>query len=266
MSKREICEMPIAMQTSFTHEELEPLTAHFRLTSEVSADRAHSVPSARLLDEMECTEYIDRISGLFGATARSVGGSLFAKRYSYLTVTPVLYAMTMYNKGLNAAIENCHVESMLREDGVWLPRLRLNDWQAIVASDNDRREWRDRVLRSLFAGNIAKLWRSFSKANGISAATLWENTAVNVYWLYEKGMGEAADSSQQARIREDYDYLLSAPGDLFGEKTNPLARFDSPKVELPEYEQPIRIRKTCCLYYQTDSERSYCSICPKDKG
>lgn len=258
--------MPIALQTSFTREELEPLTAQFRLTSEVSADRAHSEASARLLDETECAGYIERISRLFGATSGSVGGSLFAKRYSFMAATPVLYAMTMYNKGLDASIENCHVESMFREDGVWIPKLRLNDWQAGVAEDGGRHEWRDRVLRSLFAGNLAKLWRAISKANRVSAATLWENTAVNIYWLYEKRIGEAADSSQQARIREDYHYLLSAPGELFGEKSNPLAKFDSPKVKLPDYEQPLRIRKTCCLYYQTEGERSYCSICPKDKG
>ncbi|MCR2803969.1 IucA/IucC family C-terminal-domain containing protein [Paenibacillus soyae] len=257
--------MPIAMQASFSPQELEPLTAQFRLTSETSEDRTHSVSSARLLDAAECASYIGRVSGLFGATANSVGASLFAKRYSYMVAVPVLYAMTMYNKGLKASIDNCHVESMLREDGVWIPKLRLGDWETSIAGDHDRREWRDRVLRSLFADNIGKLWRALSKANRVSAATLWENTAVNIYWLYEKKIGEAADSAQLSRIREDYDYLLSAPGELFGEKSNPLGKFDSPKVLLPEYEQPIRIRKTCCLYYQTEGERSYCSICPKDK-
>ncbi|MDQ0062132.1 IucA/IucC family C-terminal-domain containing protein [Paenibacillus harenae] len=257
--------MPTALQSSFTQEELEPLSAHFRLTSESSVDKNHSIAPVRLLDEQECTGYIDRVSGLFGATERSVGGSLFAKRYSYLTVTPVLYAMTMYGKGLDAALENCSVESMLRDDGVWLPKLRLTDWSVSEASENGRREWRDNILRSLFAGNIARLWRSLSKANRISSATLWENTAVNVFWLYEKGINVTADPKRQARIREDYDYLLSAPGDLFGEKSNPLIKFDSPKVKLPAYEQPLRIRKTCCLYYRTDGERSYCSICPKEK-
>ncbi|WP_158630198.1 IucA/IucC family C-terminal-domain containing protein [Cohnella sp. AR92] len=252
-----------ALQSSFAEEELEPLTAEFRLTSEQSEDRAHSVPAAELLNETGCIDYIDRVSRLFGTTSRTVGGSLFAKRYSYMTAMPVLYAMTMNNKGLPASIENCHVESRFREDGVWLPGLRLNDWHTSDAANDDRHDWRDNVLRSLFAGNIAKLWRSFSKANRVSAATLWENTAVNVYWLYEQRIGDSSDPVLQARIREDYDYLLSAPGDLFGEKTNPLIKFDSPKVKLPQSEKPIRIRKTCCLYYLTDGERSYCSICPK---
>lgn len=257
--------MPNTMQSSFTIEELETLTAHFRMTSEKLSDRAHSIPSLQLLNEADCIGYVDRISGLFEATSRAVGGSLFAKRYSFLTATPVLYAMTLYNKGLDADIENCHVESSFREDGTWLPKLRLADWRVSFPAENDRHEWRDRILRSLFAGNIAKLWRVVSRANRVSAATLWENTAVNLYWLYEKRIGEAASSIQQLRIQEDYDYLLTAPGDLFGEKTNPLVKFNSPKVLLTEYEQPIRIRKTCCLYYQTAGERSYCSICPKDK-
>lgn len=259
--------MPTAIQAAFAQEELDTLSADFRLTGEASADTDHSIPSNRLLSASECSHYIDRVSRLFDAGDRAVGGSLFAKRYSYMTAVPVLYAMSIYNKGLDASIDNCSIESKFREDGIWLPGLRLADWRTTTAPERDRREWRDRVLSGLFEGNIARLWRSLSKANRISAATLWENTAVNVYWLYEKRITEATASAEKLeRVRDDYDYLLSAPGDLFGERTNPLAKFHSAKVKLPEYEQPIRIRKTCCLYYLTEGERSYCSICPKDKG
>ncbi|MFD1957404.1 IucA/IucC family C-terminal-domain containing protein [Paenibacillus thailandensis] len=256
--------MPTAIQSSFTNEEIVNLTGQFRLTAEASPDRAHSIPSALLLEDESCTAYIDRTSELFGAPPRLVAGSLFAKRYSFLTVIPALYAMTMYDKGMDVSAGNGHVESSLRDNGTWLPKLRLTDWRVITPTDADRRAFRDEVIRTIFAENISKVWRTVSRTAKTSAATLWENTAVNVYWLYEKKISEGASPSQLARIRDDYAYLLTAPAALFGEKTNPLAKFDSPKRPVPDSGQPIRIRRTCCLYYRTSDEPSYCSVCPKN--
>jgi len=69
----------------------------------------------------------------------------------------------------------------------------------------------------------------------------------------------------KARIQADYDYLRTiAPAHLFGESKNPLAKFDSPKIVTRASSEPIRIRKTCCYYYQaSDEPNDYCSSCPK---
>jgi ferric iron reductase protein FhuF len=65
-------------------------------------------------------------------------------------------------------------------------------------------------------------------------------------------------------VQEDFAYLTGgAPGALFGEKRNPLAQFYSPKCLIPSAAQPVRIRKTCCYYYQLSDKADYCVSCPK---
>ncbi|WP_420871919.1 (2Fe-2S)-binding protein [Cohnella rhizosphaerae] len=45
-----------------------------------------------------------------------------------------------------------------------------------------------------------------------------------------------------------------------------MSRFDAPKVATKGSGTPIRIRKTCCFYYQaSDEPDDYCPTCPKLK-
>lgn len=245
--------------------EMEYLTEHLRLTTDISPDRRLSVPVADLLDETKCLSYLDRVADVFESPSTLVTASQFAKRYSFLTIAPSLYAMTMFNKGFDHSAPNCHIESVYREE-TWLPEARLADWQITQpTTDSNRQEWRDQMLNNIFAGNLAKVWRSISKAASIPTPVLWENAAVYVYWLYEKRIGDGVNESQKSRIREDFHYLVNeAPASLFGETVNPLAKFNSPKSRKAPSDQPIRIRKTCCYYYQISPNQAYCSTCPKN--
>ena len=238
---------------------------HFRLTTNISSDRVYSIPAIDLLNEAKCLAYLNRITGVFQSPSKIVTASQFAKRYSFLTIASSLYAMTMFNKGLNLSVENSHIESIY-QDKTWLPKVRLTDWHVTQPTDGDRHEWRDQVIKNVFASNIAKTWRSLSKAVNIPITILWENTAIYVYWLYEKRMGEGVSQIQKSSIEEDFQYLLSgAPACLFGEMENPLKKYNSPKCTLSTSDQPIRLRKTCCYYYKISSNENYCSTCPRVK-
>ena len=95
---------------------------------------------------------------------------------------------------------------------------------------------------------------------------LWENTAIRVYSLYEKKMGEGKSEQEKLRIQKDFEYLIhEAPASLFGETENPLAKFYGPKTKISFSNEPVRIRKTCCFYYKVSQNEKYCSTCPKDK-
>jgi len=52
-----------------------------------------------------------------------VTASQFSKRYAFLIMTPCLYAMTMYDKGLERSLENSHIESSAARDSSWSPRI-----------------------------------------------------------------------------------------------------------------------------------------------
>lgn len=247
-------------------EEIEVLVKDYRMATEPSLDRRFSMPAIDLLNDDKCSAYLDRVTSIFEASSRATTVSLFAKRYSFLTIASSLYAMSVYNKGLDYSIENCHIESY-HQGQTWLPKVRLADWQFSEPAEGSRNEWRDQIIHNVFAGNLAKAWSFLSESASISKAVLWENTAVCLYWMYEKKFGEGAGDDQKSRIQKDFEYLLNiAPAHLFGETKNPLTTFDSPKLVTCASETPIRIRKTCCYYYLTSDEpEDYCSICPKIK-
>ncbi|QGQ99117.1 hypothetical protein EHS13_31680 [Paenibacillus psychroresistens] len=250
----------------FKPQEMDQLVKDYRLTLEPSLERRFSISAIDLLDKDKCLDYLDKVSSIFEASTEAATASLFAKRYSFLTIASSLYAMSSFSKGMDYSIGNCHIESIYKGQA-WLPKVRLSNMQVSQPDEGNRNEWRDQVIRSIFAENIDKAWRSISKSAHISKAILWENTAIYVYWLYENTFREGASDDQLLRIQNDFEYLINdAPAHLFGEKTNPLAKFNTPKQVTLASAEPIRIRKTCCYYYQaSDEPEDYCPTCPKIK-
>ncbi len=247
---------------------MDVLTKDFRLTTKTSFDRTYSIPSIDLLNKEKCMAYLDRVTSILQpsskietVTHKVATVSQFSKRYGFLTFGSGLYAMTMFNKGLDYSVENCHIESIYK-DNTWLPDVRLADWHITQPIDSDRNEWRDQIIKNIFADNIAKVWRSISNAANIPISVLWENVAISVYWLYEKRIDKGASNNQKFRIHEDYQYLLNAPAYLFGETENPLKKFNCSKRKTTTSDIPIRVRKTCCYYYKVSSDRVYCTTCP----
>jgi ferric iron reductase protein FhuF len=257
--------MRSAIQSSLEPKEMDYIIQHFQLTTKESLDQRCSIESIDLLDEEKCVVYLDWLSSILQSPSRMITASQFSKRYAFLTIAPSLYAMTMYNKGLNFSIGNCHIDSAY-QNGSWLSNIRLPNAHVTQPTNEKRNEWRDQVIKNIFAGNLAKIWRSLSKAANIPMPILWENTAVRVYSLYEKRIEEGASIQEKSRIQEDFGYLINeAPAILFGETNNPLARFYGPKCTISSSDQPVRIRKTCCFYYKVSSNGNYCSTCPKVK-
>lgn len=253
-----------AMINSLQPEQYQVLADNYRLTREVTEDRTYCLPFTDLLDPDKSQAYLEKVSKIYETDSSVATVSMFAKRYAYLVIAANLYAISYFNKAYNLELENGDMESEYH-GGAWLPKARLKDWTLTEPVPGRRAEWRDEVLERMFAGNLSRVWAALAKHAKVPKSILWENTAIYVYWLYEKNFGEGAHPKQQQQLEEDYHYLLhGAPAHLFGEKRNPLMQFNSPKIARSGYEQPLRVRKTCCFYYITsDKQDDYCSTCPK---
>jgi len=194
-----------------------------------------------------------------------IAASQFFKRYAFLTAAPLLYAMTVYNKGLDLSAENCFLASS--PGRAWLEQVSLADADAAMPEDGERFVWRNAVIQALFAGNIGKLIAVMSGAAHMPKPILWENVAVRLFSLYEKRIGVTGERQEQTRGRADFQYLIhQAPGALFGEKQNPLSRFYGKPAFSSGSNTPARVRKTCCFYYEVSGVEEYCSNCPKLRG
>lgn len=253
------------MSLDLTADEIAVLTQGYRLTIEQNSDLIYSIPAKNLLDTDFCLTYLQEIASFFNSSSILVTASLFAKRYSVLTMASALYAMSRFEKGLNVDIENAWIESNNKEKP-WLPSIRLIDWSTSLPKQN-RLAWRDQIMQHIFANNLERVWRILATTAKIPKATLWENTAIYVNWLYETKIREEANPLEIARLEDDYYYIaFQASGDLFGERKNPLTKYCDPKVFVKDTDMPIRLRKTCCFYYlSSDEANDYCITCPKIK-
>jgi ferric iron reductase protein FhuF len=213
------------------------------------------------MDIDACLRYLKHITKKLKSPSLAVTASQFSKRYAFLAVLPTLYAMSVYNKGLAIQMENCHIESATINQN-WLPKLRLSNW-TVTEAGQARQRFREELIYTLFARNVAQVLRKLSQCTGISSAILWENIAIYVYWLYET-MLKDVDKAIKEQVREDFHYLTGqAPSYLFAETFQPIAKFFAEKRKTSFSEQPIRLRQTCCLYYILDPEGACCTACPK---
>lgn len=242
--------------------EWDVLHAQFLLKKGEARDREHSIRAVDLLVPQTCADLLDALMATIGSPSRRITASLLSKRIAFLTTGVGLHAMSMYDKGLDLSLENCHLEYRYAQQR-WQSGMPLDNLTATTPPKGDRGEWRRQVIAGIFAGNLSRLWHSLSSVARVPLPVLWENTAVRVYSLYERRMTVSHCAGVRSRIQEDFNYLVRDAGpELFGAAGNPLAEFFRPVQRTRHSAQPIRIRKTCCYYYQATTPREYCSICP----
>lgn len=243
------------MNAPLTKSEKEVLTNHFRFSEWVS-DRESVIQGTDLLDFEKMHSMLEEIQSRLQAPSKKVAASIFSKRYSYAVAVTGLFAMSAWNKALDLRPENIALGTN-GTDSLWLPSLHLSDQTAREFSGSNRGSWLEEVVRSLFEENIDPVWNVLSEVSGLSKYVLWENTAIYIYWLYEKKMNESGFVIGS----HDFSFLLHPDnGPLFGNYTkNPLLRYYGGPVSSGG--EDTRFRKTCCLSFQLPGG-GYCKTCP----
>lgn len=250
---------------SLDQAEWEVLSSQFLLKKGDARNREHSIRAIDLLVPQKCADLLDSLTAAIGSPSRRITASLLSKRIAFLTAAPSLYAMSMYDKGLDLSLENCFLEYHYANKR-WQSGMPLESLTATLPPMGLRAEWRRKIIVSIFSDNLSRLWQSLSSVAKVPLPVLWENTAVRVYSLYERRMMENSCTYAQGRIREDFTYLVRDAGpEMFGAVENPLAKFFWHKQRTPHSTQPIRVRQTCCYYYKATEPQEYCSTCPLNR-
>jgi ferric iron reductase protein FhuF len=254
------------MHSQLKQDELQYLEDHYRLCRQKESTQGElSIEGKLLIDPDKTYHYIKALQQKLNSSSIPATASLFSKRYSYLIAVNGLYAMSGFNKGMKLTLNNVYIQSYFDGD-IWLPRLVLEELSETSPLEGMRNEWRDDVIKETFH-HLNHVWACLSKVSNLSEQTLWENTALYVFWLYENQLLESESEWVKNRAMDDFSYLIhTAPGYLFGPyQENPLARFYREKTYSVKHNTYIRMRRTCCLSYQVNSKGQYCSTCPISK-
>lgn len=251
------------MKAELSASEIKELSK-FRFAAELP-DGVTPIAFTSLLEESSMNSLLKKLEAEMSAPDLKTTASVWMKRHAFLAVI-YLYAMSVFNKQLNAAPDSLLLVEM-KKDGLWLPDFYFKSKSALLCSDEVRNEWRREAVRHLFKDNIFPVMEALGKAAKISKLILWENVAVYIYWLYEKVVAEHVDESIKARAAEDFDYVIRlAPGSLFGNyHQNPLARYHAEPDCQEDANSSVRVRKTCCFTYKLNA-KGYCKTCPKICG
>jgi ferric iron reductase protein FhuF len=220
----------------------------YRFRSEIGK----SFNVGNLLEKEYVLDFMKNLAYSIGSPSGKTAASIFIKRYAFIAVIS-LFAMTTSNKKMNLSMDNIEMEEA--EHGKdWLPMISLMDPSVEEWDGEDRNEWRKSVYRDLFANNIYPLIEHFEKTFKVSKLILWENIAVYLFWLYETEL----KGSENPNVTRDFRFLImEAEGNLFGEyNLNPIKKYYYDK----NFQDEVRIRKTCCYTYQLGSKR--CKTCP----
>ncbi|GGN38434.1 MULTISPECIES: IucA/IucC family C-terminal-domain containing protein [Marinomonas] len=228
-------------------------------------DEPLAIDSRQLLDDALCLETLQKIMPELGAPNIKVTASLVIKRMAFLTLAPVLYAMSSFDKGLDGSLENSVFEYPL-DNRIWQSKMPLKDTSVSVwnSSNKESRDtWRDGILTKVFAGHLTLLVEHFYRLTKVSRRVLWENVAVRVFSIYEQRILASVSEEKRETAEADYAYLLDkSTTELFGLNENPLTMFYRDKQLTALSENPVRVRRTCCFYYQATEPPVYCGSCP----
>ncbi|MFD1737716.1 siderophore-iron reductase FhuF [Bacillus salitolerans] len=240
-------------------DELQVLVENYRVTTQTFSNGL-SFQCNELLNFDRLDAIFQLLAGKYGVSEKYVLASQFMKRYGYMVTVPFFYALSVWNKALPIKIEETGVQTDDLE-GVWLPKLYLQSI-SISTPGSNRNEWREQAVKDLFEKHLNKVIKMLAKPAKVSRQVLWENTAVYIFWIYEKMM---EDYPENRDIVDDFQFLLHADGSLFGEGNtyNPIGKFYTEKRYIPQKNQSLRVRKTCCFYNRLPKVTDSCTTCPE---
>ncbi|MGH8813446.1 MAG: hypothetical protein ACREXO_15645, partial [Advenella sp.] len=136
----------------FDADQWQVLTTRFMLIDASERHPVYSVPSADLLDPVRCAKLLREIGPIIGSPTLKVTASLLGKRIAFLSSAAALYAMTVFDKGLDLSLDNTVLE--YQHDGKWQSRMPLIDLTVTRPQAGKRSQWRERIVQQLFADNL----------------------------------------------------------------------------------------------------------------
>ncbi|RNC97638.1 IucA/IucC family C-terminal-domain containing protein [Lysinibacillus halotolerans] len=246
---------------TFSPDELKILEEKFRLTN-ITNTSPLSIQISHLLDEVQIHLYLTAIKEKTKAANLGVAASLFVKRYSFAILT-ALYSMSVLNKRIDFSFQNVSIQTLEESDPLWLPSIKFNNIK-LSPAPQDRENWRNEILTSIFANHLDVLFNLFNKTTKISKMIMWENLYLYIVWMYQNLLDDKQYSDRYDDMKEDFDWITAiGKGMLFGEyKENPFLKFRGPNDAFSILDGPAHNRKTCCLSYLTENKGRFCKTCP----
>ncbi|MFC7322132.1 hypothetical protein [Halobacillus campisalis] len=238
--------------------EEEFLHQHFRYYMDLDREIIEVIQGKDLQTVDGVQQTLDQMHAFMGSEFMLTTASILSKRYGYYIATVPLALMTIFNKFPDMRLSNIELVR-IDEDKKWLPQFNLLSKEVSEPANQTREEWMNTELEKLFNHHVRPLFLKINQLTRLSMDVMWENTAIYIFWLYERQFYEWYDDGVASGMKRDFYYVVrDLPGEVFGMKSNPFTYF----LDQPILSTGARERKCCCLSYKKNKDSTYCKVCP----
>nr|WP_247739054.1 IucA/IucC family C-terminal-domain containing protein [Bacillus sp. 165] len=165
--------------------------------------------------------------------------------------------MSKYNKGIDIPLSQIFIDYKYTKLAVYIP-----SGISEVCWKGERNEWRNEIIRKLFAEHLTIIIEALSHETKLPRSTMWAHIAFYVHVMYKKWIEKEKNEVLKKQLQEDFYFLVhKAPAKWFGEiGCNPL------KIQFCHFPHPVEknesvvLRKVCCMNYKAGRT---CYTCPR---
>ncbi|WP_100406211.1 (2Fe-2S)-binding protein [Bacillus solitudinis] len=220
--------------------------------------------SFKKLSEPNSLEFVHRYAEKLKAQKLEVAATYFSSSFGYICAA---FQMVLSTQNMSLPIKPSTTVQIFhnKEYDYYALAYKFNEWLPNEAKQVRGSDWRREQLTSFYQGTVAPILMSLSQVTGIRIRELWGQLLIGLHYGHQVGLDNITEVSQLIALKEDYNWLIQeANPSIFLSDSHPL-RFPHREVEsLREPDKMIRMKPTCCLYYETsDSRNTKCYTCPR---
>lgn len=206
--------------------------------SENTNQLSYSISINALFNDVKREEHLLWMINDCGSPTKGHAASITSKRIGYLAAI-CIYAKHVHKVEPSLLDGRMYTPGDHSNKSGWAPQYSFP--YTTPTEDKDIVSW---IAEDLYAKHLVPLASLLSKEKGISRVTLLENIFTYIKWVLTIQIGDQGL----------YQQLLLLPTSNFGKLTrHPISQFECGHNDL---------RKTCCLYYQTEGVSNRCNKCP----
>ncbi|MFN7249967.1 MAG: hypothetical protein ACK4M9_04160 [Anaerobacillus sp.] len=226
-------------------------------------NKLYSVHLADFNKKEVINEFINIYGEKIKALNSEVAATYFFSIYGWI-LSGLQYVLSHYDTALNVSLSNIELQMYYdKEHNYYGLGFRFIDCKDFPLS-TERNQWRRDVLEKLYSTNVVPLVNLFHEATNVRLRDLYGQLSIGLYHGHDRVVEICQLVEEVAKIKDDFNFLTKELSPtIFNLKKNPF-NISFGMIESPREEGVmIRMKPSCCLYYQTEGATTKCYGCPR---
>ncbi|RXJ02532.1 hypothetical protein DS745_06050 [Anaerobacillus alkaliphilus] len=231
---------------------------YFRI--EDHPNKIYSVTLSKFNERAVLKDFIDNYGSKIKALNTQVPATYFCTAYGWF-LAAIQYGISYYDTVFQVTLENIELQMYyIQEYDSYGICFRIVDPTEKTINNDDRKTF----LEQLYKNNAVPLVELFATTTGVRLKDLYGQLSIGLYHGYDLMVAQAQTDELKTIVHSDFNMLTKELDPAsFNSRKNPL-NISYRMIESPRDEgKMLRMKPTCCLYYQTEGAPSKCYGCPR---